>query len=469
MPSRYPFTLVSGQGLGVSYSSLNQVGSVLPATEWGQAQLKLFVNVATGNLIIHDHAFKAIEGNGILDLGFKYNGYVDDPAKAWRFGPAKKFKSLPISSDANTATLIESDGHETVYTSTGGTPPLFVAPGLRDGTPHLYYDNTLKVWVWYDPGTKITEHYNAKGLLTHRFDAEGHCSYFEYDAHDEISAVTGPDGNRYEIERTATDVKIYAVKGETIRVLLQAHRFDSYGRLETTQIPNPDGTHYTVKYTYRLNTSQIREITQSDQTSVVFGYASATENSPPTTCQPLFDLRFGNSQDKFYTVDIDYDTLPARQVSVKAGTACYQFKLDAPEQNSRLLQVNEARGYSEETKAEQETKTPTAEDKNLSPRSKPDFIDAEGWDITTFDYVPTGQLGTISHPDSSQEHFVFRNKYGLKSRVLKPNDQFVDYSYDAGDPVEEIKAGETKGDQKHTPRTQQDPPLPKIPAKPNLI
>lgn len=54
MPS-YPYQLMTGNGLGITYSSLQQVGPVLPATGFGQANVAVFLNLKTNNVMLQDH------------------------------------------------------------------------------------------------------------------------------------------------------------------------------------------------------------------------------------------------------------------------------------------------------------------------------------------------------------------------------------------------------------------------------
>jgi hypothetical protein len=67
------FSPITGQGLGVSYSSLTQIGSVFPLQGFGQAGINFFMNLATGNVILFDRAVRLVEENFPIEFQFIYN------------------------------------------------------------------------------------------------------------------------------------------------------------------------------------------------------------------------------------------------------------------------------------------------------------------------------------------------------------------------------------------------------------
>ena len=58
----YPFKLISGKGLGLSYSSYTQIGAALPSRDLGLLKIQSFVNVNTGNLILFDYKLELVVG-----------------------------------------------------------------------------------------------------------------------------------------------------------------------------------------------------------------------------------------------------------------------------------------------------------------------------------------------------------------------------------------------------------------------
>ena len=139
----YPFSLISGNGLGVSYSSFTQIGSALPSRDFGVLKMQSFINVKTGNLIIFDHKLIVQESNFPLEFYYVYNSQAQKVADIWRFAH-RRFKFLPQPNQTLSAILIEKDGHEPV-----------VRIALTDITELKQYENRLNEITLQDPLTGL--------------------------------------------------------------------------------------------------------------------------------------------------------------------------------------------------------------------------------------------------------------------------------------------------------------------------
>lgn len=387
---RYPFTLISGNGLGTSYSSLKQTGSLLPNQSFGQAGINVSVNVATGNLVVHDHAVKCMEMNGPQEFQYVYNSQAANTGSAWRLA-LKQFTQLPNPrSPSGTATLIEADGHATTYETTDGV--MYVATGLENGTPYLYWNTGTNQWFWYHPGTKVTEVYNPQGYLISRSDVEGRTTTYSYDANNELSAVVGPTGDTYQILRNDQTVAVYQVEDDT-NILLQTYQFDTQGRLTSTT--TPDG--YIIKYSYANNQGLLTSITQADGTSFTIDYQLMNGNQ-----NWVSELQSGanNRIQVFY----NYGNTGKLIVEDSFGSQT-QIVLD---NNQRVSQVIQETGYN-----------------NAAPEI----------DTTTYTYANTGQLASITRPDQNTETFQYNQAYGLISSHAKPNGQVTNYYYSGPNPA----------------------------------
>ncbi|OIZ98242.1 hypothetical protein BEV13_06915 [Rickettsiella grylli] len=138
----YPFNLISGKGLGVSYSSWTQIGPALPSRDFGELKMQTFINVNTGNHIIFDHKIVVQENNFPLEFYYVYNSQAQTMADVWRFAH-KRFKRLPQPGQTSPALLIEKDGHETLYQFDRKTNA-WMAPYWSDSRPSLKYDAAAK-------------------------------------------------------------------------------------------------------------------------------------------------------------------------------------------------------------------------------------------------------------------------------------------------------------------------------------
>ena len=110
----YPFKLISGKGLGLSYSSYTQIGAALPSRDLGLLKIQSFVNVNTGNLILFDYKLELVEKKFPLELYYVYNCHAKTADSIWRLAH-KYLKTVPASATAPLAILVEADGHETPY------------------------------------------------------------------------------------------------------------------------------------------------------------------------------------------------------------------------------------------------------------------------------------------------------------------------------------------------------------------
>ena len=129
---KYPYSVISSQGLGVAYSSLETIGELTPVKGMGQGDVRVFVNVANGNVVVRDHVCQLIDKNGPLEFCYFYNLQSD---VKWRLAASGQnyFKSLP---DGSQAILVEADGHETTFYYSSDLD-CYVAPPTSNGTSRL--------------------------------------------------------------------------------------------------------------------------------------------------------------------------------------------------------------------------------------------------------------------------------------------------------------------------------------------
>ncbi len=145
MPYKPPFTIIAGKGLSTSYSSLTQIGGILPGGGFGSAAIQLYANVTNGNLVVHDHVLTVMEQNGPLNFGYVYNSQATNPDNPWHFAVVSRLLTMPSTTRpfGTEARMLEIDGHETRYLQKDGQPLYYCAPGHTNGTPYLTYHYDL--------------------------------------------------------------------------------------------------------------------------------------------------------------------------------------------------------------------------------------------------------------------------------------------------------------------------------------
>lgn len=381
-----PFNPVTGLGLGVSYSSLNQIGEIFPQSGIGQAQLKMYVNAVSGNIVIKDHTVVVEEISGPLKLGFVYNSQSSQ-TNPWQFA-IKKLTQIPLTNPfSQTVVLQEEDGHLTTYNL--GAQNVYSAPGLNDGIPYFIYDQTSGFFRWYHPKTQITECFDPKtGLLMQRIDQLGHVTHFQYDSNNNLNIIIGPTGNTYQINRTNNSITLYDTTGGQQNVL-QTYGLDNQGRINTTQTPSG----YKINYTYWPNNNNIQTVTQDDGTNLVLGYQAASDGT-----QQLANFRLGTEIK--YTINYASVQNPNQATMVDGYGSQTTLNYD---QNGRTTGLSQQTGY--------------------VGAANPQV------DTTLYTYNNQGQLQSQTNPNSGQTSYQYNGPFGLMSQKTDPSGQITQYNW----------------------------------------
>ncbi len=257
----YPFSPITSNGLGLSYSSYEKVGSVLKEKSFGGAKLKCWPNLVTGNLVFQDRVLTIQEANFALNLRFTYNSRITEPSRAWQFSH-KKFVTLPNGN--NVGTLQEEDGHLTTYKQDPQNPNNYLAQESVGGTKFMRFDSRpeYNCWILHDPETGNVEYYDTNGFLTKKTDRWGRATTYKYE-NGQLRHIVGPTGNDYEIRYAPNAIAIYDA---STSITLNTYEFDALGRLS---ISTAHGG-YQTKYTYLNDSGLLDTVTQTDGTSISF-------------------------------------------------------------------------------------------------------------------------------------------------------------------------------------------------------
>jgi YD repeat-containing protein len=317
---KYPFEIITGTGLGTSYSSLNQIGSLWPTEKFGQLGMELSYNINNGNVIVKDRAVVSEESGVPQELRFVFNSNAGATQNGWRIG-IKKLKQLPSS---GTAILVEEDGHETTFTK-GKDDSLYFAPEFKSGTPFLSFDESSGQWVLFFPDTQISEYYDNAGNLTQRVTAEGRKTLFDYS--ESLIGITGPSGDRYELRSNAGVYEIYLIKEDHPDTLLQTSVFTDSEF--TTTLPDNSFIKYTC---IPGECCRLTSIEQSDGTKFSLNYTMVNY-------QYFVDRATAGSTDAFF-----FDYKPNNNVSVKTGSGTNTVNFYSDDQ-ARITKVTSECGY----------------------------------------------------------------------------------------------------------------------------
>lgn len=466
----YPVIPVAGPGLGVTYSSRNQVKESLPLTGLGQAKIPFYANMTSGNLMVEDPPVTLMEPNGPLSFSYFYNSQASSLATAWRLTTVKRFLSLPSTKPpyGTSAILEETDGHHTTYTR-GAETLLFEAPGFGDGTPELKFDEANKRWCWHHPGTGIIEYYDTEGYQTQRMDAEGRITRYAYDDAEprRLVSIRGASGALYEIRYEDKDVGVFVIQGDEA-VPLHTYHFDTDHRL----IRSVNRDNYTINYEYYPASTRLAVVSQSDGTSANFIY----EPSPQQ--HRVKRMRTGGLQSPSLT--FEKENLRWRWHHPASGITAYYNPqgelLEQVDKEGKSLPIPEnaprLEGYHiTEAGKHQVTWSNAAGEKQTVELDDPIFYDmyytndqnsrAEfqtgmgsvyleldsqgrlaawveqrgynnpipGQDTTRYTYAPEGQVAKVTYPDLSEEQTSYDPVYGVITQQIKPGNQTTQTIY----------------------------------------
>ncbi|HEV2818693.1 MAG TPA: hypothetical protein VGW40_15895, partial [Allosphingosinicella sp.] len=288
--------IITGKSVGLERSSawvLGSNGQIGPPSQ-GRAGEDVFVNAATGNLVItRQDEFLIGRGPDVsIDRTYNSQGDLsDDNGDNWRMGVYRKVTGLSGTYGASGTTVkrIDWDGSDTLYTWNAtyidATHGAYVATDGKGA-----YDMLVRasgVWTWTDGTTQITESYddNNGGRITARTDTDGNGLTYSYTGN-LITRVTNSNGAATD---DYTDL-VYGGTGGNQLLKLETHAggtltriyytYDAYNRLSQVKVNlNPtdnsdtSGTNYTTTYTYADTTGKrVASITQSDGSLIQVSY-----------------------------------------------------------------------------------------------------------------------------------------------------------------------------------------------------
>jgi YD repeat-containing protein len=290
--------VVSGNGLGLGNTSLTQLGqSQGGAASLGQAGGGAYVNTASGNLILQS-ADEGLLFDGLpLNVMRSYNsqGQLNGQSD-WRYGYSRSVGGLTgtLNTAGSTITRTDDDGSTVIYTY-DTTRGAYVSTGQNGALDTLRWDAGSTSWTYSDAADQLQETYNPSGQLTSLSDTATGASYsFSY-SNGQLSQITAGDGDSLSFD--------YNTNGQLIGLTIQevppgqstpitrqqvSYGYDASGRLSTVTTLLASDTaansaSYTTTYTYDGSSDRIASVTQSDGTTVCYGYTEDAQGAYQVT------------------------------------------------------------------------------------------------------------------------------------------------------------------------------------------
>jgi YD repeat-containing protein len=273
--------IITGTGVGLERSSASVLGSrgLAGSAALGRAADNVFVNAASGNLVITRQDEFLVGVGPDIALNRTYNSQAlvadGDNGDNWR---ASAYRKIVGASGAATVTRIDWDGSETVFTLNGTNS--YICKDGAGAYDTLSWSGTQ--WTWTDGNSRIIDIYDSAGKLLSTRDLDGNSLTYNY-AGSLIANVTDQNGERTDF--------VYGGAGGTqlLQITTQAssgsvrvrYGYDGSNRLWTVTVdlsPNDssiaDAKTYVTTYTYDGTSKRVASIGQSDGSLLQIGYAT---------------------------------------------------------------------------------------------------------------------------------------------------------------------------------------------------
>jgi YD repeat-containing protein len=296
--------IITGNGFGLERSSASVLGSrgQLGSAGLGRGGESVFVNAATGNLIVQQARDELLIGRGPdAVINRTYNslgtystigGAASSDADNWWYNTQRKIVLTGTANAAgSTATLTDWDGSVVTFAFVSATV------GYQ-ANENPYRDDKLllasDVWTWTEGKSGRVEKFqsNIGGRITESADTDGNKILYSYDAAttagklttittQNIAGQVGVTAFTYSGTNVTSVVTSYndTVNGATKTLTRVRYGYDASNRLTSVTVDlSPedgviaDGRTYVTNYTYDGTSKRIATISQTDGTLLSFTY-----------------------------------------------------------------------------------------------------------------------------------------------------------------------------------------------------
>lgn len=277
--------IVSGNSLGLGNSSLATLGqrAAQGNASQGRGSEQVFVNVASGNLVIAHNDDQLVAHGGGFQAVRTYNSQGllnDDNADNWSAGFYRRQLVLSgtYGQPGSTITRTERDGASALFSWDASSSSYVSTDGAGA------YDRIVQQgssYVFTDGATGNREfHDTATGRLDKSVDASGNTTAYTYDANGNIAKLVNPSGESIQYEYTGnllTRIRVVDSQGAT--TTRTSYSYDTRNRLSQVTVDltpqdgsTADGKLYRTSYTYHGDSNRIATLTQSDGSQLAIDY-----------------------------------------------------------------------------------------------------------------------------------------------------------------------------------------------------
>jgi len=280
-------SIVSGNSLGVSLTSLNTLGQLAVGGKptQGRNGEAVYVNAATGNLVLQDMDLSQAErGSQQIDSVRTYNSLGSLGPDNWSKGfdtQALQLTAGTVNNAGSIVTRVAADGSAQAYTY-NATTGVYTSTGGGGAYDTITYNATTHVYSRTDGATQTVETYSSAGALTSTTTADGNVVSYTRNTAGYVTSVTDPAGATlttyvYDSSNRLTSIQTKDLAANQSTWVY--YTYDTSNRLSLVKVDlTPadnvvdDLVAYVTRYTYVGTTSQVSTVSQSDGTSLTFTY-----------------------------------------------------------------------------------------------------------------------------------------------------------------------------------------------------
>ncbi len=278
--------VVSGSGLGLGTSSLSSLGTVggVGTSAGGSNGERIYVNAATGNLVLqsHDEVLAALGLDLAVVRTYNSQGQLnDDNGDNWRLGVHRRLFGLTGTVNTLNSTVIKvfGDGAEATYRHDG---TIYVGSDGEGAHDTLSFNVSTQQWTWTDGSSRATETYDVNGRLLSSSDTDGNVITYGYTGA-LLTQVTDASGQVTYLDYTGNNLTQIRVVSQSVTQTLTRYTYDGQNRLSTVTVdlsPSDnsvtDNAFYRTTYTYDGTSTRVASIAQSRGTSAAHASVSFT-------------------------------------------------------------------------------------------------------------------------------------------------------------------------------------------------
>ncbi|WP_133166876.1 DUF6531 domain-containing protein, partial [Solimicrobium silvestre] len=273
--------IVNGNELGIAAGVL---GQTVGQTQYGQQPTGVYVNAATGNLVVQNNDVNLTGVGSDLTVTQTYNSDGSQlGAQGWLIGTGKQITLTSGTLDQAGSTIVHTlqDGSMVVYQYNAAQGDYVSDDASAENG---LISATATGWTYVDSSTQVTETYDQSGRMVTSSDASGNTTSYTYEGtSNQLASIVDASGESvqfgYNAQGQLTSLSEVVVGG-TNQTLVN-YAYDSLGRLSQISVmPNQTGgTNYVTTYGYLGTGDQLTSLQQSDGTQLSFTYTQTTSGT----------------------------------------------------------------------------------------------------------------------------------------------------------------------------------------------